>query len=395
MSDLWGSAWINAKGGRIRRWRRRGRSGQTLPIFALSIVAVGGMVGVVVDGTVAQAHQRNDQAVADAAALAAAYNLTQSGSTEDTATAAAEKVALFDGCSSSCSIGTPLYLKSDGTQTAAVVNVDHVQINISDSSAKTFSNLVSRGGSRVALAVTASASVPSGGGGPITFVQETPFVLFDSGGLVNLTMTLPAASTAGDLLVATIKSDGTGYTVAPANWIKVADVQTSVNGMRAETWYLPGGKDPGGLTTFTFSDPAGTCVSGAVTEWSGADPIAPLDSVATATATASGPTTTITTSAPTVAAGEVALADYAVTLNGGGDPTYARTVGWTQIGQDPSSGNWGHSAADYITGVGPASVSETETDTIPGHGPRLSWADIITTFKPAGGGGSGSIQLVK
>src|SRR4051794_13084268 len=68
---------------------RRGReSGQVLVIFALALIAIVAMTGLVLDGGSTFVQRRDQQNVADAAALAAAYAYATTGSTASASTAA-------------------------------------------------------------------------------------------------------------------------------------------------------------------------------------------------------------------------------------------------------------------------------------------------------------------
>ena len=70
-----------------RRWGR-GEDGQMLVIFALCLVAIVAMTGLVIDGGMTFVQKREQQNVADAAALAAAYAYVNSGNEADAAPAA-------------------------------------------------------------------------------------------------------------------------------------------------------------------------------------------------------------------------------------------------------------------------------------------------------------------
>jgi hypothetical protein len=131
----------------------------------------GGFVGLVVDAGAANVRIRQDQTAADSAALAAAYKIF-SGGTIAQATTAAQQAATLNGCASPCTINTPLYLiapSSNTTTTTTTLNlIDHVLVTYTDTSAKTFTKLLSPGSTTVPLSVTAAAQVTapgSGGGG--------------------------------------------------------------------------------------------------------------------------------------------------------------------------------------------------------------------------------------
>jgi Flp pilus assembly protein TadG len=78
------------------RSHRSTERGQVIAIFALALVAIIAMTGLVLDGGSSTVQKRDEQNVADAAALAAAYNYVNTKST-GAATAAAQTVASANG----------------------------------------------------------------------------------------------------------------------------------------------------------------------------------------------------------------------------------------------------------------------------------------------------------
>jgi Flp pilus assembly protein TadG len=71
----------------VDRREARGERGQVLAIFALSLVAIVAMTGLVLDGGSTFVQRRDMQNTADAAALAAAYSYAMTGSTSGAASA--------------------------------------------------------------------------------------------------------------------------------------------------------------------------------------------------------------------------------------------------------------------------------------------------------------------
>src|SRR5439155_12910687 len=81
----------------------------------------------------------------------------------------------------------------------------------------------------------------------------------------NPSLTLPVASTAGTLLVATVNSDPTAAAfTAPAGWVSAVSINQATAG-RVEIWYYP--NNPGGITSATFT--TGGNAVGQLSEWSG------------------------------------------------------------------------------------------------------------------------------
>ena len=76
--------------------RTNGERGQVLVIFALALIAIVAMTGLVLDGGSTFVQRRDQQNVADAAALAAAYSYAMTGSTSS-ATTAAQAIAADNG----------------------------------------------------------------------------------------------------------------------------------------------------------------------------------------------------------------------------------------------------------------------------------------------------------
>jgi Flp pilus assembly protein TadG len=82
-----------------RRWRRTKRRGAVLVLFALFLVVLIGMVGLVVDGAILTANHRQAQNAADAAALAAALDRMRGRTMQDATTTATTFVQTYNGLS--------------------------------------------------------------------------------------------------------------------------------------------------------------------------------------------------------------------------------------------------------------------------------------------------------
>src|SRR5581483_1700712 len=68
---------------------------------------------------------------------------------------------------------------------------------------------------------------------------------------INPSPTLPGASTAGNLLVATVNSNPSNINfTAPAGWVRAVAVNQATAG-RVEIWYYP--NNPGGISSVTFT----------------------------------------------------------------------------------------------------------------------------------------------
>ena len=187
-----------------------------------------------------------------------------------------------------------------------------------------------------------------------------------------ITGTLPVASTAGTLLVATLTSDESPTkSTQPAGWV-LANQADQAGAGRTEIWYYP--NNPGGLSSFQFAlNPATDFGEVQITEWSGAA-AAPLDQTGTtivpvATTTAVNPTAGVTT-----AANELVITDEAYTIAGG--QTFTPDPAYTTLVKDTTNGY----SSEYRTNAAIGVQSETVTAS-----QATPWANVIATFKPSGG----------
>ena len=186
--------------------------------------------------------------------------------------------------------------------------------------------------------------------------------------------TLPAASQAGTLLVATVSSEVTPNKLTPpAGWISAGDANQVGEG-RSELWYYP--NNPGGITTATFAlNPATIFGNAQLSEWTGVDTVAPLDQVGASTVAVPTATTVISTAGALSQTGELVVTiDGFQNLPG---QTFTRGAGWTGMVTDITNGYGSEYRLDLPTGV----ASETLT-----VGTASLWANVIAAFKPAGAG---------
>jgi hypothetical protein len=222
----------------------------------------------------------------------------------------------------------------------------------------------------------------SGGGGGITNRQIGPENVPITG---TVTFTLPAASIAGTLLVAVIRSD-TNPSDKPfvpnpvSNWVSAIPGGAFVDGAaHTEIWYYP--NNPGGITQWKFDvSPASIDTVGQMTEWSGVATALPLDASGTLLAAANQGSVSVATSTATTAAGDLVITDI-----GAGQQSpqiYTGGAGWNNLASDMSAEGF---ASDYRLDLPAAVASETVSVSQP-----TRWASMIAAFKPAAGGGGGS-----
>ncbi|HZQ76778.1 MAG TPA: hypothetical protein VFE55_05575 [Acidimicrobiia bacterium] len=186
------------------------------------------------------------------------------------------------------------------------------------------------------------------------------------------TPTLPAASTAGTLLVATLATQKNTVFTAPSGWTQA--VNKAQTNAEAAIWFYP--NNPGGIASASFTSTGATSISGQLSEWSGVATASPLDKSGSASATLATSVTPATSQATTVA-GELAVTAVAQYIVLAGTATYTPGSGWTNLGNTGATSSSYQYTADYRTGVPAGVVSETVTSSASG---ALSAA--VATFKP-------------
>jgi len=205
---------------------------------------------------------------------------------------------------------------------------------------------------------------------PVANVQMGPVVKTTT---ASVTLTLPAASTAGTLLVATVASNRNSAFSSPGTgWSQAA--QIGQLNAAAGIWYYAG--NPGGISSVTFTDTSGTSTAGQLSEWRGVLAGSPVDKTGTKTATLLA--TSVTPSAGSVTtAGELAVTSTAQYMLLPSTATYTPGTGWTNLGNSGATSSSYQYTADYRTGVPTGSLSEKITSSEAG-----SLSAVIATFKP-------------
>jgi hypothetical protein len=180
----------------------------------------------------------------------------------------------------------------------------------------------------------------------------------------TVTATLPAASQAGTLLVATIRSgpSATAFT-APANWAR-ATTRNVAGGSHTEIWYYT--DNPGGIVSAAFTVPNASVAQ--MTEWRNVATTTPLDASGTSAST------TVSTSAATTVANDLVITDFGPAVQS--PQTYTRGAGWTGLVSDMPNGF----ASEYRLNLPAAVASETVTVTN-----ATTWSAGIAAFKPGKG----------
>lgn len=189
----------------------------------------------------------------------------------------------------------------------------------------------------------------------------------------SITPTLASASTAANLLLAVIDTAANTTITAPAGWVKATSVFLTGTGT-TQIWY--DANNAGAISSVHFTLSASDRASAQLSEWSGVEKNTPLD--VTSTATKSTSATTLAVSATATAANELAVTSFATSTGTSGN-TFTPASGWTNLESAASVSN----TADFKTGAGSGSVSETETAAT-----SAQWVGAIATFYGSCGGGS-------
>jgi Flp pilus assembly protein TadG len=143
--------------------QRRREDGQIIVVFALALVALIAMVGLVLDGGSAFAQRRDEQAAADLAALAGANDFLLN-SDSNLATARARSVAATNGYTHGVKGVTV-------TVSITTLNGAEVKVNINAPHHNNFSSIVGMPTWQVSTTATAQSGIPDSvnGAGPIIF----------------------------------------------------------------------------------------------------------------------------------------------------------------------------------------------------------------------------------
>jgi hypothetical protein len=185
-------------------------------------------------------------------------------------------------------------------------------------------------------------------------------------------MTLP--STAGTLLVATIRAAPSGTaSTAPPGWVYANGANEPTVG-RTEIWYYP--NNPGGIPNATFNLGFNIGVA-QMSEWRNVATIAPLDRTGTRVDSSGGTSSSVSTSGAMSVANELVVTSDGYLPSFGGGDIFTPGGGWTSLVNDPTLGYSSEFRTDLPAGV----ASETVTYTS-----GTNWSLTIASFKPGGGG---------
>ncbi len=195
-----------------------------------------------------------------------------------------------------------------------------------------------------------------------------------------ITPTFPAATTAGTLLVADIRSDGTPNKFdAPAGWVEAGVPSQAGTSPRTEIWYYANNPGAGPNPTFTIT-PANIDSTAQVSEWRNVATVNPLDQTGNFATGTNQLSATVATGGATAGANELVITDDGV-LEGQAGQTLTNPAGWNSLANDPTDGF----SAEYRLDLPAAVASETVNASV-----ATSWGLVIAAFK-AGGGGLGAV----
>jgi hypothetical protein len=228
----------------------------------------------------------------------------------------------------------------------------------------------STGDSSVVDGATADGAPGDGAGddaivGSSSHVQASPAV-----GVVGpFTMTLPAPSTAGSLLVVALGTSSTSSMIMPTGWV-IAEQASISGGCIAAIAYYP--NNPGGIQAVTFDQPTLIPTVAQLTEWIGARAV---DALGTATSSAPVATLTVQTATTTTAGSGVAINVFCEAVN---MPQYTTGAGWTNLATASKGPSEASFSTNYQLGYAAGTtVAGIVTTTVAGK-----YAAVIATFSP-------------
>lgn len=215
-------------------------------------------------------------------------------------------------------------------------------------------------------------TLTTGGAAAVAQVQSAALT---TGASSVIGVTLPLPSTAGTLLVALLSNVfGTTITAAPTGWTLLKS-QDQGGVAHIEVWIYP--NNPGGLSTFNFTQSVTQSWESHISEWSGVHLAGTLDVAATGATATSGTTLALTTGGNVPTTGDIAIAAWIQKVITG-VVTFTTPAGFTRLCANPAS-QIEHMNAEYkvnpATGAPLAPTMTSNTTTI-------SAAGVLVVLKP-------------
>ncbi len=185
----------------------------------------------------------------------------------------------------------------------------------------------------------------------------------------SVTPTLPAASTAGTLLVAVLtnKTNTVAFT-GPTGWTQAVTGNNACCG-RIDIWYYA--NNPGGITSAAFTAASGT-TAGQLSEWNGVVSATPVDQTGSGNH-AAGSSFAISTAANLTQSNELGIAGFQ--NSGTAATSQTATSPWAHLFNDLTQNR----VADWDIGLA-SGAKATDTESFV---PNLSSIAAIATFKAA------------
>ena len=208
----------------------RRERGQIIVIFALALVVIIGMVGLVIDGGGAFAQRRSEQSVADVASLAGAnayMNTTGVGTATAAAIAAARASATRNGYThgvNGASVGVTVALKSSGAVVRVAITAPH---------ANTFARVMGMSSWDVSVTAGSEAAVVDTGVGAAPWIMNIG--AFNANGTPKYTSANPIAfgEANGDYPISATDIAWTDYN--GSNNVNTSEVRGIINGTNIVT----------------------------------------------------------------------------------------------------------------------------------------------------------------
>jgi hypothetical protein len=173
------------------------------------------------------------------------------------------------------------------------------------------------------------------------------------------TLTLPAPSTAGTLLVIAFGANDISNLTLPAGWMIAVSVATT-GACTAAIAYLP--NNPGGVTDVTFGQPSLLPTAAVLAEWSGIATSNPLDAIGTTSGTTASTTQSVQTATATTTRTMV-IDVFCEDVN---MPAYTGDPAWTTLGSHSAGPSEPSILSDYRIVASPGVVGETVTSSVNG-----------------------------
>jgi hypothetical protein len=184
-----------------------------------------------------------------------------------------------------------------------------------------------------------------------------------------VTPTLPAASTAGNLLVAIVNAGASAtQSTAPAGWVIVPTGISTAGCCRSEIWYYA--NNPGGISSAAFTMAVGNQGIAQMTEWKNVSTVSPLDKSGVKSVGVATNSVTLNIVAANAVPNELVITG--VESNGAAGSAYTPMLNWTNLFTDNLHGDY----SDYRVNLGAVSASETFTDSN-----NFQWSAVMASFK--------------